>query len=375
VAPASPNCNPPPPKPSNISHYRQGSNLPPPSCRNPLRSPPSPTMARSAQGHMLIEPTTLATLKKRLRGERMQLQSHQGQIRRSALNGARKSDGWAKFSTGAAKSDALPEDLAASQNGSQNLETQIADRTAHVITSLADARRDLAKLRGFITYPRVWQRRLEYGKRRITEAMRCNFPFHTPQGGTADNSMRDHGRALPPPTSFPFSSLGGPTVGGRGRSDGDGDDDGTGPWIGGAANGPHTRSLITFQEAESELKSLLDQPKQPRSLRSATDDALERLRECLDLRARAARGMVPPAESVDSFDMCAASKALAWAQLWDSNDILGTVKFQVSDFGRQEYRANASQMATKSQWRSSGSFSCKHGTAPDTCGVRTRIDS
>jgi hypothetical protein len=164
-------------------------------------------------------------------------------------------------------------------------------------------------------------------------------------------------------------------VGGRGRSDGDGDDDGTGPWIGGAANGPHTRSLITFQEAESELKSLLDQPKQPRSLRSATDDALERLRECLDLRARAARGMVPPAESVDSFDMCAASKALAWAQLWDSNDILGTVKFQVSDFGRQEYRANASQMATKSQWRSSGSFSCKHGTAPDTCGVRTRIDS
>jgi hypothetical protein len=45
--------------------------------------------------------------------------------------------------------------------------------------------------------------------------------------------------------------------------------------------------------------------------------------------------MVPPAESTDTFDMSAASKALAWAQLWDSNDILGMVKFQVSDSGRQ----------------------------------------
>jgi hypothetical protein len=53
------------------------------------------------------------------------------------------------------------------------------------------------------------------------------------------------------------------------------------------------RSTAAFEEAVGELQSLVKAPKQRKSMRAVTDEALVKLQDCLDDRAAAAQHMIP----------------------------------------------------------------------------------
>ena len=125
----------------------------------------------------------------------------------------------------------------------------------------------------------VWQQRLNFGRRRIEEMMKHHLPPENPgQEPVATTS---------------------------------------------------TSTTVSFEVAVTELKRLVSAPMAPESLWRATDDSLSRLSEALELRARAAQEMLPARGKTPGVDVVSAAKAVAWAQLWDSEQILTSIKLQV----------------------------------------------
>lgn len=312
------------------------------SMRVPSGSPHPQSRPDQQYEQRFIQPAALASLSENIRDKRLQLRNFQEKIRHVCFELAGGSEGWLSRIPRPDRSFAVEE----GDGDTKTLETLITERTDFVKKCLFEAQSDLATLRSFTGNPKIWQRRLEKGKNRITEAIRHNLPPEKAGGSTIP--------VISVGAGIGRISGGGETILSTGNSD-----DGTGPWAVGT-NRPRTQSLMTFQEAESELKSLLEQPKQPKSLRSATDDALERLRECLELRARAARGVLPSTDNTGSLDMSTAAKALAWAQLWDGNEVLSKVKLQVCLL---VFRRRVKYILTHLHflYSRSGSYCCRYG--------------